>query len=39
MKKREYHYKGADTAGESRLFWIMVVVGLAIVAALIYFFK
>lgn len=34
--KRKYHYKGADTTSESRLFWIMVVIGLAIMAAIIF---
>lgn len=34
--KRKYHYKGADTTSESRLFWIMVIVGLAIAAAIIF---
>lgn len=38
IPKRKYHYKGADTASEGRLFWIMVVIGLAIVAAVIFLF-
>lgn len=33
LPKRDYHYKGADTGGESRLFWILIVIGLAIIAA------
>ncbi|MEC3881010.1 hypothetical protein [Parapedobacter sp. 10938] len=36
IPKRKYHYKGADTTSESRLFWIMVVVGLAMAAAIIF---
>ncbi len=36
--KRKYHYKGADTTNEGRLFWLMVVIGLAIVAAIIFLF-
>jgi hypothetical protein len=39
LPKRDYHYKGADTGGESKLFWIMAIIGLAIVAALIYFVR
>jgi len=34
--KRKYHYKGADTTSESRMFWLMVVIGLAIMAAIIF---
>ncbi|MFB2120679.1 hypothetical protein [Parapedobacter sp. 2B3] len=36
IPKRKYHYKGADTTRESRVFWIMVIIGLAIVAAIIF---
>ncbi|SFC79828.1 hypothetical protein SAMN05421747_12812 [Parapedobacter composti] len=38
IPKREYHYKGADTSKESKLFWIMMVIGLAIVAAILWLF-
>jgi hypothetical protein len=38
IPKRNYQYKGADTSRESRLFWIMVVIGLALVAAIIFLF-
>jgi len=34
--KRKYHYKGADTTKEGRLFWLMFIVGLAIAAAIIF---
>ncbi|WP_262246062.1 hypothetical protein [Parapedobacter soli] len=34
--KRKYHYKGADTSSENRMFWIMTIIGLAIVAAIIF---
>ena len=36
IPKRKYHYKGADTTNESRMFWIMVIIGLAIMAAIIF---
>ena len=36
IPKRKYHYKGADTTSESRLFWIMVIIGLALAAAIIF---
>ena len=36
--KRNYHYKGADTSSEGRLFWIMVIVGLAVAAAILFLF-
>lgn len=36
LPKRDYHYKGADTTNESRMFWLMVVIGLAIVAIIIF---
>jgi len=38
LPKRNYNYKGADTGRESRLFWIMALIGLALVIAIIYFF-
>ena len=38
IPKRKYHYKGADTTNESRMFWIMVIIGLAIMAAIIFLF-
>lgn len=34
LPKRDYHFKGADTGGESKLFWIASLIGLIIVAAL-----
>ncbi len=36
--KRKYNYKGADTQSEGRLFWIMIVIGIAIAAAIIFLF-
>jgi len=36
--KRKYHYKGADTDSEGKLFWIMVIIGVAIMAAIIFLF-
>jgi len=38
IPKRDYHYKGADTSNESRMFWLMVVIGIAIMAAIIFLF-
>lgn len=35
--KREYRYRGGNTGSESRLFWIMTVIGLALAFAIIYF--
>ena len=36
LPKRDYHYKGVDTSNESRIFWLMAVIGLAIMAAIMY---
>lgn len=36
-QKRSYHYRGANTGSESRLFWIMTLIGLALAFAIIYF--
>ncbi|SKB79290.1 hypothetical protein SAMN05660226_03181 [Parapedobacter luteus] len=36
--KRKYQYKGADTSKESRMFWIMVVIGIMLMAAIIFLF-
>ncbi len=38
IPKRNYHYKGADTSNESKIFWIMVVIGVAIMAAILFLF-
>jgi len=38
IPKRKYHYKGADTTSESRLFWLMVIIGVALMAAIIFLF-
>lgn len=36
LPKRNYYHK-EDTRPESRLFWIMTVIGLALVIAILYF--
>ena len=36
--KRNYHYRGADTQKESRQFWIFIILGILIGAAIAYFF-
>lgn len=36
IPKRDYHYKGADTDKESKLFWIMTVIGLALAVLIIW---
>ena len=38
IPKRKYNYKGADTTSENRLFWLMVIIGLALAAAIIFLF-
>lgn len=38
IPKRKYHYKGADTSNESRMFWLMVIIGIALMAAIIFLF-
>lgn len=38
IPKRDYRFKGADTGSESRLFWLMFVIGLALVAVIIFLF-
>ncbi len=37
FKRRNYRFKGADKTGEKRNFWLLIVIGLAIGAAIIYF--
>lgn len=37
LPKREYRFRGADTGSESRLFWIMTLIGLALAFAIFYF--
>lgn len=37
IPKRDYHHK-VDTAKESRMFWIMMAIGLAIAFAIIFLF-
>jgi len=36
--KRNYRYKGGNQASESRTMTISIIIGVAIVALLIYFF-
>jgi hypothetical protein len=36
--KRKYRFKYANTSKEQRQFWIFVVIGLALGAAILYFF-
>jgi len=38
IPKRKYHYKGANTTHESRLFWLMVIIGIALMAAIVFLF-
>ncbi len=37
LPKRDYHHK-EDTSRESRMFWIMTAIGLAIAFAIIFLF-
>lgn len=36
IPKRDYHYKGADTDKESKMFWVMTVIGLALAVLIIW---
>ncbi|MFA6944717.1 MAG: hypothetical protein WC220_02340 [Pedobacter sp.] len=36
--KRKYHFRSGNQSKESRLFWIFLFIGLAIGAAIIYYF-
>lgn len=38
FKPRNYKYKGIDTGDEQKRFWIFLVIGLLIGAAIIYLF-
>lgn len=36
--KRDYRFKSGNSSRESRQFWIMMLIALAIGAAILYFF-
>jgi len=36
--KRKYRFKHANTGNEKKQFWIFVLIGLALGAAILYFF-
>lgn len=38
FKPRKYRYKGADPDKEQKNFWLLMLVGIAISAAIMYFF-
>ncbi|WP_276358839.1 hypothetical protein [Daejeonella sp. H1SJ63] len=37
--KRDYHFKSGIQRKESRRFWLFILIGLAIGAAILYFFR
>jgi hypothetical protein len=38
FKPRNYRYKGINPGSEQKRFWLMLLIALAIVAAILYFF-
>lgn len=38
FKPRQYRYKGADPDNEQKRFWIFILIGILISAAIMYFF-
>ena len=36
--RRNYHFKGVNPGNETRRFWILILIALAIGAAIVYFF-
>jgi hypothetical protein len=38
FKTRKYRFKGANTGNEMKQFWLFALIGLALGAAILYFF-
>ncbi|MGV3706078.1 MAG: hypothetical protein ACO1NU_11940 [Arcticibacter sp.] len=38
FKPRQYRYRGADPGSEQKRFWIFIVIGILISAAIMYLF-
>lgn len=38
FKPRKYRYKGADPDKEQKNFWILIIIGIGVSAAIMFFF-
>jgi len=38
FKPRKYRYKGTNPDSEQKRFWIMIIIGIAVSAAIMFFF-